>query len=176
MVYYQKCKCIRLLHKESPVKFPPTDMRAPRIRWFNNIRYLLQLSVQPITSKLLPSFTLCTWLGGATPQRIQKYISGYRALYPTSAILLITTHIFSHGGCNTAIQLALSLQTATNFQIGNHLKGIIFDCCPGETSFAVSSTPSSQRADEFHASPVRATERPRRLRDDSCMAVLVFDG
>ncbi|KAA8642613.1 uncharacterized protein ATNIH1004_011558 [Aspergillus tanneri] len=95
---------------------------------------------------------LCTWLGGATTQRIQKYITGYRALYPNSAILLIATrileisalpfsvlharlapardvirrfvssdtekegtdsfllHIFSHGGCNTAIQLALSLK------------------------------------------------------------------
>ncbi|KAA8650168.1 hypothetical protein EYZ11_002113 [Aspergillus tanneri] len=100
--------------------------------------------------------TLCTWLGGATPQHIQKYVTGYRALYPNSAILLITTrileisalpfsvlhtrltpardairrivtqpsigkedkesrgsvllHIFSHGGCNTAIQLAISLR------------------------------------------------------------------
>ena len=124
--------------------------------------------------------TLCTWLGGATPQRIQKYISGYRALYPISAILLITTHIleisalpfsvlharlapardvirryvkngtdsillhiFSHGGCNTAIQLALSLQAdsdsdspASAIHIGNHLSGIIFDCCPGDASFA----------------------------------------
>ena len=120
--------------------------------------------------------TLCTWLGGATPQRIQKYISGYRALYPTSAILLITTriqeisvlpfnvlharlaparnvirrfvnedsttgpnilfHLFSHGGCNTAIQLALSLHTdSTPIEIGNHVRGIIFDCCPGDTSF-----------------------------------------
>ena len=121
--------------------------------------------------------TICTWLGGATTQRIQKYISGYRALYPNSAILLITTrileisalpfsvlhsrlvpardvirrfakegtdsillHIFSHGGCNTAIQLALLLQADSNspaseVEIGNHLSGIIFDCCPGDTSF-----------------------------------------
>lgn len=121
---------------------------------------------------------LCTWLGGATPQRIQKYVTGYRRLYPDSAILLVTTrileitafpfsvlharlspardyirgkiadkegkrsillHIFSHGGCNTAIQLALSLrQDATHppLELGIHLRGIIFDCCPGDTSFS----------------------------------------
>ncbi|PYH41503.1 TMEM53 family protein, partial [Aspergillus saccharolyticus JOP 1030-1] len=133
--------------------------------------------------------TLCTWLGGATPPRIQKYISGYRALYSSSAILLITTrileisalpfsvlharlaparevvrrvvassssssssrssnnyddnnhqsvllHIFSHGGCNTAIQLALSLQQEDpRLELGRYLGGIIFDCCPGDTSF-----------------------------------------
>ncbi|PYI20189.1 hypothetical protein BO99DRAFT_402010 [Aspergillus violaceofuscus CBS 115571] len=125
--------------------------------------------------------TLCTWLGGATPSRIQKYISGYQILYPTSAILLIMTrileigllpfsvlharlapardvlrrfinngdrddnqsillHIFSHGGCNTAIQLALSLQVEDArghppLELGRHLGGIIFDCCPGDTSF-----------------------------------------
>ncbi|KAF5863956.1 hypothetical protein ETB97_009063 [Aspergillus alliaceus] len=123
--------------------------------------------------------TLCTWLGGATPQRIQKYIYGYRFLYPDSAILLITTrileisalpfsvlharlgpardvirqlssstsegsphsillYIFSHGGCNTAIQLAISLCTDSNhpsFEIGKYLGVLIFDCCPGDTSF-----------------------------------------
>ncbi|KAI9371737.1 hypothetical protein BJX61DRAFT_510334 [Aspergillus egyptiacus] len=119
---------------------------------------------------------LCTWLGGATTPRIQKYISGYRTLYPTSAILLITTrileitlypfsvlharlaparavlrrlvdenqtpensillHIFSHGGCNTALQLALSLQMGeTPLPLDRYLGGIIFDCCPGDTSF-----------------------------------------
>ncbi|RAH69421.1 uncharacterized protein BO66DRAFT_392403 [Aspergillus aculeatinus CBS 121060] len=139
--------------------------------------------------------TLCTWLGGATPPRIQKYISGYQGLYPTSAILLTTTrileigllpfsvlharlapardvlrrlissgdhndsqsillHIFSHGGCNTAIQLALSLQMEDPrghppLELGRYLGGIIFDCCPGNTSFgrayqaAVHSLPPS---------------------------------
>lgn len=32
---------------------------------------------------------LCTWLGGATPRRIKKYVDGYRALFPTSSILLV---------------------------------------------------------------------------------------
>ncbi|KAM5442784.1 hypothetical protein MferCBS31731_002170 [Microsporum ferrugineum] len=125
--------------------------------------------------------TLCTWLGGATPRRIQKYIDGYRVLYPNSRILLITTyileitilpfsvlharlgpardiirrlvyaaaereggcsillHIFSHGGCNTAIQLALSLRNDPGhppLELGAHLRGIIFDCCPGGPSFS----------------------------------------
>lgn len=137
--------------------------------------------------------TLCTWLGGATPKRIQKYINGYRSLYPDSAILLITTrileisalpfsvlharlgpardvirqlssstangappsillHIFSHGGCNTAIQLAISLFRDSNhpsFEIGKYLGVVIIDCCPGDTSFdrayqaAALSLPSS---------------------------------
>ncbi|KAB8207721.1 hypothetical protein BDV34DRAFT_223284 [Aspergillus parasiticus] len=111
-------------------------------------------------------------------QRIQKYVAGYRSLYPDSEILFITTrilelaalpssvlhsrltpardyirrkvagmkdadsillHIFSHGGCNTAIQLALSLRQDTAHQpleLGPYLRGIIFDCCPGDTSFS----------------------------------------
>lgn len=141
---------------------------------------------------------LCTWLGGATSSRIQKYISGYRALYPNSAILLITTrileisalpvsvlfsrlaparrairqiaarldvernrsmllHIFSHGGCNTAIQLAMSFSTDDDdddeaLDFAASLGGIIFDCCPGGAGFwpayqaAVHSLPPTQPA------------------------------
>ncbi|KAJ0420365.1 hypothetical protein BJY00DRAFT_284138 [Aspergillus carlsbadensis] len=36
---------------------------------------------------------LCTWLGGASPQRIAKYTTGYARLFPTASILLITTTI-----------------------------------------------------------------------------------
>ncbi|CAI7671710.1 unnamed protein product [Penicillium manginii] len=36
---------------------------------------------------------LCTWAGGATPRRINKYLAQYRQLYPSSALLLITTSI-----------------------------------------------------------------------------------
>lgn len=158
--------------KMTPSQFYPLQPIGENIHFF-------QPPPKPgVTSTSCPALiTLCTWLGGATTQRIRKYISGYRALYPDSAILLITTqileisalpfsvlharlapargvirrfvkegtdsillHIFSHGGCNTAIQLALSLQTDPNLpasaiQIGNHLNGIIFDCCPGDTSF-----------------------------------------
>ncbi|KAJ5091304.1 hypothetical protein NUU61_006174 [Penicillium alfredii] len=35
---------------------------------------------------------LCTWLGGATPRRINKYVSQYRQIYPGSSLLLITTN------------------------------------------------------------------------------------
>lgn len=135
---------------------------------------------EPAVTSSPALITLCTWLGGATTQRIQKYVAGYRALYPNSAILLITTrileisalpfsvlharlapardvirrvgssgtgkedtgsillHIFSHGGCNTVIQLALSLRwdpMHPGLEIRKYLCGIIFDCCPGDTSF-----------------------------------------
>ncbi|KAK5994131.1 hypothetical protein PT974_07571 [Cladobotryum mycophilum] len=33
---------------------------------------------------------MCTWMVGATPRRLQKYIAGYRALWPHAAILLVT--------------------------------------------------------------------------------------
>ncbi|RHZ64304.1 putative DNA repair protein (Rad57) [Aspergillus thermomutatus] len=124
---------------------------------------------------------LCTWLGGASPRRINKYVARYRAIFPESSILLITTtlpditirpfsmlrarlkpareaichifsqkaedttgckndallHAFSHGGCNTAIQLALSMKENSGPDALHHLplRGVIFDCCPGETDF-----------------------------------------
>ncbi|KAJ5708217.1 hypothetical protein N7488_008018 [Penicillium malachiteum] len=101
---------------------------------------------------------LCTWLGGATPRRIQHYVAGYRAftlhtrLAPARDVIRrfigsatgeersgsILLHIFSHGGCNSAIQSALSLQSDPTHPIsdfGRYLCGIIFDCCPGDTSF-----------------------------------------
>ncbi|KAL4754907.1 hypothetical protein BDW72DRAFT_200321 [Aspergillus terricola var. indicus] len=34
---------------------------------------------------------LCTWLGGATPRRIRKYVGQHHQLFPGSAILLIKT-------------------------------------------------------------------------------------
>ncbi|KAL4875324.1 hypothetical protein BJY04DRAFT_164940 [Aspergillus karnatakaensis] len=124
---------------------------------------------------------LCTWLGGATPRRIAKYVGYHRQLFPQSAILLITTgmiditvrsfsvirarlqpareairrilgpdagdseknpdgvllHVFSHGGSNIAIQLILSMQDPKH-PSGRHrlpLQGIIFDSCPGDTTF-----------------------------------------
>lgn len=45
-------------------------------------------------------------------------------------------HIFSHGGCNTAIQLAHALkETAEPGQLYRNLRQIVFDSCPGNTSF-----------------------------------------
>jgi hypothetical protein len=59
----------------------------------------------------------------------------------------ILMHIFSHGGCNTAIQLAISMrEDSLNLPLGQ----IVFDCCPGDATFqkaynaAALSLPSSQ--------------------------------
>lgn len=45
-------------------------------------------------------------------------------------------HIFSHGGCNTAIQLAQSISEVAGTLLSDHLRQVVFDCCPGGTSFA----------------------------------------
>jgi Eukaryotic protein of unknown function (DUF829) len=137
---------------------------------------------------------LCTWLGGATAKRIDKYIIQYQQLFPDACILLIRTtildltlrsfretrarlapardaictilgdrdyffdngsdgcillHIFSHGGCNMGIQLALSMREDG---VPLPLRAIIFDCCPGDATFqkayhaATSSLPRGQPA------------------------------
>ncbi|PLB43614.1 hypothetical protein P170DRAFT_441077 [Aspergillus steynii IBT 23096] len=133
-----------------------------------------------------PLIILCTWVGGAIPRHINKYVAPYLHLYPHSCILLITTHIldisvrsfaavrarlkpardairrilgpegvggdtnaspgpgpgallhiFSHGGCNTAVQLALSMGEDEGQRGLRHLpvQAVIFDCCPGDDSF-----------------------------------------
>ncbi|KAL4934643.1 uncharacterized protein BDV17DRAFT_286329 [Aspergillus undulatus] len=49
----------------------------------------------------------------------------------------VLLHIFSHGGSNIAIQLTLSMQDCKH-PSGIHrlpLQGIIFDSCPGDTTF-----------------------------------------
>ncbi|KAL4816301.1 hypothetical protein BDW67DRAFT_184798 [Aspergillus spinulosporus] len=136
---------------------------------------------QAVPEKNPALIVLCTWLGGATPRRIRKYVSHHRQLFPGSAILLLTTgmiditirsisairsrlkpareiirrilglqaggaektskgvllHIFSHGGSNIALQLILSMQNPKH-PSGIHrlpLLGIIFDSCPGDTTF-----------------------------------------
>ncbi|KAK8137531.1 hypothetical protein PG984_003024, partial [Apiospora sp. TS-2023a] len=127
---------------------------------------------------------LCTWLGGATTPRINKYVAGYRAMFPTAHLLLIRTvfldisvpsaspgrdfentgqarnhseqpqqqaghfnvsnvgstdgpndillQIFSHGGCNRALQLRWSMGSTS---LRDRLRLVIFDCCPGDASF-----------------------------------------
>ena len=164
-----------------------------------NIRLYEPPSITDATSSDPPLVILCTWLGGATPRRIHKYIEGYRREFPSSCILLITSivlditlrtiytirarlqpardaiariltthndranvispnrdsdsssssillHVFSHGGSNTAVQLALSWQEEHNYPLP--LGGVILDCSPGDTTFrrsynaAVLSLPS----------------------------------
>ncbi|KAI2790993.1 hypothetical protein POX_c03847 [Penicillium oxalicum] len=160
---------------ESP--FSPLRRIGEGIYFFRPQQHTREIDADPTANPTL--ITLCTWLGGATNQRILKYISRYRVLFPYSAILLITArmleisvlpfralrtrlaaarkiirstvnqsgngdtrncllHLFSHGGCNTAIQLALSLQMDPShppLELGRYLGGIIFDCCPGDDSF-----------------------------------------
>lgn len=65
---------------------------------------------------------------------IRQLCSSTTESVPPSILL----HIFSHGGCNTAIQLAISLCTDSknpSFEFGKYLGVVIFDCCPGDTSF-----------------------------------------
>ncbi|KAH7146105.1 hypothetical protein EDB81DRAFT_933919 [Dactylonectria macrodidyma] len=54
---------------------------------------------------------------------------------PGAARARALLHIFSHGGCNTAIQLAHTVSDAAGTLLCDHLRQIIFDCCPGDTSF-----------------------------------------
>ncbi|PWY90580.1 hypothetical protein BO94DRAFT_593481, partial [Aspergillus sclerotioniger CBS 115572] len=51
---------------------------------------------------------------------------------PDATILL---HLFSNGGCNTITQLARSMTTTKSADFRSALKLMIFDCCPGDSSF-----------------------------------------
>lgn len=137
----------------------------------------------PSPTTTAPSLViLCTWVGGASAARIDKYTSNYRLLLPHAQILLIRAtsaditirsfaqvraslaparivirsalaaiasaqhtdaldtpppallHIFSHGGCHSALQLAMSLRLE-NEPLALPLRGIILDSCPGGNSF-----------------------------------------
>ncbi|PYI00248.1 hypothetical protein BO78DRAFT_402179 [Aspergillus sclerotiicarbonarius CBS 121057] len=47
----------------------------------------------------------------------------------------ILLHMFSNGGCNTITQLARSMTAAKDVDFRSALKLMIFDCCPGDSSF-----------------------------------------
>ncbi|CAI7567012.1 unnamed protein product [Penicillium bialowiezense] len=107
---------------------------------------------------------LCTWVGGATPRRINKYISQYQLLYPATSVLVLTSnvvnvafrplsmvrsrlktactllHMFSHGGAITGSQFALAMRETEDqgAPFFTSLKGIILDCCPGDNSLGKS--------------------------------------
>ncbi|OOF93411.1 hypothetical protein ASPCADRAFT_173156 [Aspergillus carbonarius ITEM 5010] len=51
---------------------------------------------------------------------------------PNATILV---HVFSNGGCNTITQLARSMTTTKGADFKTALKLMIFDCCPGDSSF-----------------------------------------
>ncbi|CAN8098366.1 unnamed protein product [Discula destructiva] len=44
----------------------------------------------------------------------------------------VLLHFFSHGGCNTAIQLLDSFSSAARAQLREHLRLVVADCCPGD--------------------------------------------
>jgi hypothetical protein len=150
------------------------------IHEFRDLGNNIHLWEPPVTSHTTatsaPSLIiLCTWLGGSTTNRVDKFTTGYRTLFPNTSILLIRTvftdissrtfsqirnrlapardvicrlmsarpsqnaeggsihlHIFSHGGCNTAIQLAVSMHEE---KLVFPLRRIIFDCCPGDATY-----------------------------------------
>ncbi|KAL6806947.1 putative DNA repair protein [Trichoderma sp. SZMC 28013] len=43
-----------------------------------------------------------TWLGGATPTRIQKYLLSYRTIWPAATILLVTTRVYEFAAATSA--------------------------------------------------------------------------
>jgi hypothetical protein len=56
--------------------------------------YLYEPPIQTSTDPASPSLIiLCTWVGGATPRRINKYLAQYQELFPTSSLLLVTTSV-----------------------------------------------------------------------------------
>ncbi|KAL7912636.1 hypothetical protein GGI35DRAFT_491152 [Trichoderma velutinum] len=156
-------------------------MSSPTVFWpleaiGQDIYYISRQSNPILNIKFCPQLIiLCTWLGGATPPRIKKYLDGYSTLYSGSPILLITArfleiaalpfsvlharlaparniviqhieaeaehpsilwHIFSHGGCNSAIQMALSLHDQrSDIDLSKHVRLFVLDCCPGDALF-----------------------------------------
>lgn len=44
-------------------------------------------------------------------------------------------HMFSHRGCNTAIQLMASMSSEERASLHECLRLVVFDCCPGDASF-----------------------------------------
>lgn len=50
---------------------------------------------------------------------------------PKTALL----HMFSHGGCNTAIQFMASMAPEERELLQKCLRLVVFDCCPGDGSF-----------------------------------------
>lgn len=47
----------------------------------------------------------------------------------------ILLHVFSHGGCNTALQLMAAMPPDERASFHARLRLLVFDCCPGDTSF-----------------------------------------
>ncbi|KAG7289888.1 hypothetical protein NEMBOFW57_006265 [Staphylotrichum longicolle] len=65
-------------------------------------------------------------------------------------------HMFSHGGCNTAIQLARSISDVAGTLLCDHLRQIVFDCCPGDTSFDKAFDAACLSLPPTSSAPIRA--------------------
>lgn len=70
--------------------FEPLQLIGEDIYWHESSR---KIEDNPRGSSAPALVILCTWAGGATPRRINKYIDQYIKLYPSSALLLLTTNI-----------------------------------------------------------------------------------
>ncbi|KAF6796939.1 hypothetical protein CSOJ01_13108 [Colletotrichum sojae] len=68
-------------------------------------------------------------------------------------------HVFSHGGCNTAIQLADAVTEKARGLMGEGLRVVLFDCCPGDGSFANAYEAASLSLPESMSTPVRVVGR-----------------
>ena len=75
---------------------------------------------------------------------------------PDTANPHVLLHIFSHGGCNTAIQLAQSISDVAGTLLCDHLRQIVFDCCPGDTSFDKAFNAASVSLPPTSSAPFRA--------------------
>lgn len=47
----------------------------------------------------------------------------------------VLLHVFSHGGCNTALQLTAAMPPPERARFHARLRLVVFDCCPGDASF-----------------------------------------
>ncbi|KAF6815768.1 hypothetical protein CPLU01_14056 [Colletotrichum plurivorum] len=64
-------------------------------------------------------------------------------------------HVFSHGGCNTAIQLADAVTEKAGDLMRERLRVLVFDCCPGDGSFGNAYEAASLSLPESMAAPVK---------------------
>ncbi|KAL4894011.1 hypothetical protein BDV59DRAFT_176636 [Aspergillus ambiguus] len=76
--------------------------------------------------------------------------------FPSTSNDSTLLHVFSHGGCNNAIQLVRSMNDESHgFSFLKTLRLVVFDCCPGDTAFcrsykaAALSLPSTQPANRI---------------------------
>ncbi|KAK4100109.1 hypothetical protein N658DRAFT_516825 [Parathielavia hyrcaniae] len=113
-------------------------------RSFAAIRSRLRPARDAIIKALQPPLT--------TTRTTSEFSTANNPIFFPKALL----HIFSHGGCNTAIQLASSISEVAGTLLCDHLRQIVFDCCPGDTSFAKAFNAASLSLPPTSPAPIRA--------------------